>query len=76
MAVVGGRVQPLHTIERDGRIGQKPEQPRTDQIPEQDGGEEHEWPMIGRLPLGFMLNLIPRWASSSSTSRELVVKRK
>jgi hypothetical protein len=32
--------------------------------------------MIGRPPLGFMLNLIPRWASSSSTSRELVVKRK
>ena len=76
MAVIGGRVQPLHIIERDERIGQKPEQPRTAQIPEQNGEEEHEWPMIGRPPLGFMLNLIPRWASSSSTSRELVVKRK
>ena len=50
MGMVGGRVQPLHVIERDGRIDQEAEQPGADQIPEQDGREEHERPMIVSAP--------------------------
>ncbi|MNY26256.1 hypothetical protein D3C86_1600930 [compost metagenome] len=57
VAMASRRVQPLHVIEGDRRIDQEAKQPRADQVPEKDGGEEAEGPVIDLFPLVLTFQL-------------------
>src|SRR5690606_2928186 len=46
------RVESLHVVEGDWRINQEAENPGADEIPECDGDEAVDWPLIGLDPLG------------------------
>ena len=46
VAVHRRRVQALHVVERDRRVDEEAEQARADQIPERDGDEEVDRPLV------------------------------
>ena len=50
MAVQRRRVEPLHVVERDGRVDEEAEQARAHQVPEGDGHEEVDGPAVGGEP--------------------------
>ena len=46
MAVQRRRVEALHVVEGDGRVNHEPEQPGPDHVPEGDGDEEVDRPLV------------------------------
>ena len=57
VAMDGSKVESLNVVKGDGRIDEEAEQSGSDQIPERNGDEEIDGPLVVRNPLRFLRRL-------------------